>query len=318
MSMDLQTKIPLQGASAAIDYESKLLLLGSCFAEHIADKLYYHRYQLVSNPFGILFHPKAIENLLRRSLYGERYTENELFYLNDAWHSFDSHSDLSHSSNDETLKNLNTALIRTREQLLETTHVIITLGTAWVYRNNESKRIVANCHKVPQKEFSKELLSVDVLVESLNSILEIIKKANQNAAVIFTVSPVRHLKDGFVENTRSKAHLITAVHQLMQNRQVHYFPSYELVMDELRDYRFYAKDMIHPNDVAIDYVWDRFKEVWIAPHSYPIMEAVDQVQKGLKHRPFNPESEKHQNFLKNLDFTIQKLRSEYPHMDFGE
>lgn len=315
--MDLQTKIPLQRSSAAIDYESRLLLIGSCFAEHMAGKLHYYRYQLVSNPFGILFHPKAIENLVRRSLSGDRYMENELFYLNEAWHSFDAHSDLSSSSNDKTLKNLNRALIKTREQILEATHVIITLGTAWIYRNTSSKRIVANCHKVPQKEFSKELLSVDSLMESLNSILEMIKTANQNAAVIFTVSPVRHLKDGFVENARSKAHLITAIHQLMFNEQVHYFPSYELVMDELRDYRFYTKDMVHPNEVAVDYIWDRFKEVWIDPHSFPIMEAVEQVQKGLQHRPFNPESEKHQIFLKNLDSMIQKLRSAYPHMDFG-
>ena len=315
--MDLQTKIPLGRAKASIDYEGKLLLLGSCFAEHIADKLYYHRFQLISNPFGILFHSIAIENLLQRSLSGQRYTENELFYLNEAWHSFDAHSDLSKTSNDETLKELNTGLEKTRAQLLEATHVIITFGTAWVYRNKESKRIVANCHKVPQKEFTKELLSVDTLHESLNTILETIKLANENAAVIFTVSPVRHLKDGFVENTRSKAHLITAIHQLTHNERVYYFPSYELVMDELRDYRFYAKDMIHPNEVAVDYIWERFKETWIDPHIYPVMEAVNEVQKGLAHRPFNPDSENHQLFLKNLDSKMHKLRSEYPHMDFG-
>ncbi len=314
--MELQTKIPLVKASAAIDYESSLLLLGSCFAEHIADKLHYYRFRLLSNPFGILFQPIAIERLIARSLAGERYTEDELFYLNEAWHSFDAHSDLSKTTNRTCMNSLNKGLESTRDQILESTHIIITLGTAWVYRHKQRDSIVANCHKVPQKEFAKELLSTEEVQSSLMRIIELIKSANQNATVVLTVSPVRHLKDGFVENSRSKAHLIAAVQQVVNDNNAQYFPSFELVMDELRDYRFYATDMVHPNELGVNYVWEKFREVWIDPHSYPIMEAVDQVQKGLQHKPFKPDSEAHRNFLKNLDIKIRELKATYPHIQF--
>ena len=314
--MELQTKIPLVKASAAIDYESSLLLLGSCFAEHIADKLHYYRFRLLSNPFGILFQPIAIERLIARSLAGERYTEDELFYLNEAWHSFDAHSDLSKTTNRTCMNSLNKGLESTRDQILESTHIIITLGTAWVYRHKQRDSIVANCHKVPQKEFAKELLSTEEVQSSLMRIIELIKSANQNATVVLTVSPVRHLKDGFVENSRSKAHLIAAVQQVVNDNNAQYFPSFELMMDELRDYRFYTADMVHPNELAVNYVWEKFRDVWIDPHSYPIMEAVDQVQKGLQHKPFKPDSEAHRNFLKNLDIKIRELKATYPHIQF--
>ncbi len=314
--MELQTKIPLGKASSAIDYESSLLLLGSCFAEHIADKLHYYRFRLLSNPFGILFQPIAIERLIARSLAGERYTEDELFYLNEAWHSFDAHSDLSKTTNRTCMNSLNKGLESTRDQILESTHIIITLGTAWVYRHKQRDSIVANCHKVPQKEFAKELLSTEEVQSSLMRIIELIKSANQNATVVLTVSPVRHLKDGFVENSRSKAHLIAAVQQVVNDNNAQYFPSFELVMDELRDYRFYATDMVHPNELGVNYVWEKFRDVWIDPHSYPIMEAVDQVQKGLQHKPFKPDSEAHRNFLKNLDIKIRELKATYPHIQF--
>lgn len=315
--MELQTRIPLDKASPAIEFQSKLLLVGSCFADHMAKKLHYYRFQLLSNPFGVLFNPIAIGRLLDRALNRQRYTEDELFYLNERWHSFDAHSDLSRISNNETLEALNDALEITHEQILEATHIVITLGTAWVYRHRESECIVANCHKVPQKEFSKELLSVDAIKGSLAGMIDLIEKANENATVILTISPVRHLKDGFSENNRSKAHLITAVQDCVEEGRAQYFPAFELVMDELRDYRFYAADMIHPNELAIDYIWQRFSEVWIDVHSYPIMKAVDEVQKGLQHRPYHPESDSHKEFRKKIDAKILELQSLYPHMEFN-
>ena len=314
--MKLQTTIPLSPIIPQIGYDSRMLLLGSCFAEHIAGKLNYHKFQIYSNPFGILFHPQAIKEFLLRSARLNKYTEQELFFLNDAWHCYDAHSDLSNSAKEAALKGLNSALELTYQQINESTHVIITLGTAWVYRHKQTDHIVANCHKIPQGEFSKELLSVKKVIQNLEQIIDILRSANPEIVIVFTVSPVRHLKDGFVENTRSKSHLLTAVHQLIDNKQNFYFPAYEIVMDELRDYRFYDKDMVHPSAVAIDYIWERFKNVWIQESDYSTMAEVDHIQKGLRHRPFNPNSPKHKEFLKELQAKMATIQESYPFMEF--
>lgn len=314
--MKLQTSIPISPVIPQIDYDSNMLLLGSCFADHITKKLTYHKFRLSSNPFGILFHSEAIKELLWRSSELKSYTAEELFFLNDTWHSYDAHSDLNHSTKEATLQALNSALEATHKQISKSTHIIITLGTAWVYRHSQTDRIVANCHKVPQREFTKELLSVKRIIRSLEQIIDILKSANQKAIIIFTVSPVRHLKDGFVENARSKAHLVSAVHQLIDGEQYFYFPAYEIIMDELRDYRYYNKDMVHPSEVAIDYIWERFKDVWIKESAFGIMKEVDHIQKGLLHRPFNPQSDKHKQFLKELQSKIAAIQETYPFMEF--
>ncbi|TMM52188.1 GSCFA domain-containing protein [Maribacter algarum] len=318
--MKLQTQIPFTRAQNQIGYESQLLILGSCFAENIGDKLDYFKFQSLQNPFGILFHPLAIEKLISKAVKSEIYSEKDIFFLNERWHCFDSHSDLSNSSKKELLEELNSGLEKTYQQITKATHVLITLGTAWVYQNIETDTVVTNCHKVPQKEFSKELLSTEEIQNSLENAIQCVQSVNQNAKFIFTVSPVRHLKDGFVENQRSKAHLISAIHQIMETSyflpRTSYFESYELVMDELRDYRFYEADMIHPNQIAIDYIWEKFKEVWISLTAYTTMEKVDTVQKGLQHRPYNPDSGQHQSFMKSLERKITYLQEEYPFMKF--
>lgn len=313
--MQLQTRIPLSRAKDQIDYNSRLLLLGSCFAENMGDKLAYFQFQGVQNPFGILFNPLAIENIVSRAINRQVYSENELFFLNERWHCFDAHSDLSAVSKEELLRNLNTGLDVTLAQIRNASHIYITLGTAWAYRNKVSDRFVANCHKVPQKEFSKELISVSAIVESLGNLMELVRSVNQNTRLVFTVSPVRHLKDGFVENQRSKAHLLTSVHTLLDIGG-DYFPAYELMMDELRDYRFYDLDMIHPNPLAIDYIWEKFKYVWISETVYPVMEKVVEIQRGLLHRPFAPESDGHRRFLAGQRQKIRDLKQEFPFMQF--
>lgn len=320
--MKLQTQIPFSKAQNPIEYRDRILLLGSCFAENIGGKLDYFKFRAITNPFGILFHPKAIEKLIRRSVKKEGYTEKEVFFHSERWHCFDAHSDLSDVSRENLLQKLNAGLRVTREQIEVAGHIILTLGTAWTYRNGKTGNLVANCHKVPQSEFSKEQLSVEDIEKSLNNIVDLVGSISKNAQVIFTVSPVRHLKDGFTENQRSKAHLITAVHQLLEKRKstgpVSYFESYELMMDELRDYRFYAEDMVHPNALAIDYIWERFTELWISETAYPIMQKVATVQKGLLHRPFDPESGQHREFLITLRDKIDFLERECPFMRFGK
>ena len=316
--MNLQTKIPLKKESKnLIDYKSNILLIGSCFSENIGNKLAYYKFQSLQNPIGILFHPKAIENFVTDVINERVYTENDLIFENERWHNFNAHSGLSSSDKNEILNNLNTAISSTNKKLKEASHIIITLGTSWVYRFIESDKIVANCHKIPQKKFLKELLSIDEITESLEALIALVKSVNKNATLLFTVSPVRHLKDGFTENQQSKSHLIAAIHNVIEPRKkTHYFPSYEIMMDELRDYRFYAEDMIHPNKTAINYIWNRFSEVWISEKSLSIMKEIETIQKGLSHKPFNVNSELHKQFLKNLESKKQAVISKLPFIKF--
>ncbi|MBD0824876.1 GSCFA domain-containing protein [Aestuariibaculum marinum] len=315
--MKFQTEIPLkQQTDNLIDYHSNLLLLGSCFVENIGEKFNYFKFKSLQNPFGILFNPKAIETLISRAVQNKKYTESDLIFHNEQWHCFDAHSKLSDTSKENLLDSLNEALHRTQERMHQATHIIVTLGTAWVYRFKETEAFVANCHKVPQNQFDKVLLTTDEVRESLISIKTMVQAANPKATIIFTVSPVRHIKDGYVQNTRSKSHLISAIHQLVNKKDVFYFPSYEIMMDELRDYRFYNDDMLHPSALAVNYVWEKFSSVWISNKAQETMGMVRDIQKGMQHKPFNPDSEAHKTFLKRLDEKKEMVQSRFDHIKF--
>jgi len=315
--MKLQTQIPISRASDCIDYHSRLLLLGSCFAENIGDKFGYYKFQSLVNPVGILYQSMAIQNFAKKVVSGQEFLEDHMVSSSDQWQCLDVHSDLGRSSKKETLEAIENATKKTDNWLHGLTHVVITLGTAWAYEYKSTNSIVANCHKLPQSNFNKVLLDPVSIVASLLETISLLKKRSPEVKVILTISPVRHLKDGFLENQRSKANLITAVHNVLEKSpEVAYFPAYEIMMDELRDYRFYDTDMVHPNQLAIDYIWEKFTSVWIAKESMAVMDKVVAVQNGLNHRPFNPESLKHQEFLKSLDQKITYLQKEYPFMKF--
>ena len=318
--MQFRTHIPIPKSKYPIDYTSKIVSVGSCFAVNMAEKLDYFKFQNSCNPVGILFHPLAIEKLIDFAVSEKQFIENDIFFYNERWHCFDVHSDLSNSNKEELLASLNALIKSTNQQITESTHFIITYGTSWVYRNIESDSIVANCHKVPQKEFKKELLSVEEIEKSIANTLKLIHAVNPNCTVFFTVSPVRHIKDGFVENQWSKANLFSAIHSVLKNElcklNTEYFPSYEIMMDELRDYRFYAEDMLHPNQVAIDYIWKRFKETTISEAAFNTMDEVENVQKSLSHKPFNPNSESHLKFESKVREKITKLENQYSFMKF--
>lgn len=314
--MKLQTKIPLQKQPKnQIDYHSKMVLLGSCFSENIGNKLNYYKFQSFQNPFGVLFHPKAIENLIVNAINEKVYTEKDVFLNNEVWSSFEANSSLSALYKKELLTNLNSAIKNTHQQLKEATH-IITLGTSWGYRFVETDTIVANCHKIPQKKFLKEIFSIDEVAESLATIITLIKSVNENATIVFTISPVRHLKDGFIENTQSKSHLIAAVHQFTKAPDVFYFPSYEIMMDELRDYRFYKEDLIHPTKMAVDCIWEKFIDAWISEKTKDTMQSIAGIQKGMEHKPFHKNSVQYQQFLKNLEEKKATIQKQFPRIDF--
>ncbi len=315
--MNFRTQIPIfKQSDNLIDYHSNLLLLGSCFSENIGEKLSYFKFQSQINPYGILFHPKAIETFLDRMINQKFYSEEELVFQNEQYHCLDAHSSLSSTNKEDLLNNLNSILTSTFEQIKSTTHIVLTLGTAWVYEYNNTEKIVANCHKIPQREFNKRLLSVDEIIGSLFNIEQQIRSINSKAQLIYTVSPVRHIKDGFVQNQQSKAHLLTAIHQVTNSTNECYFPSYEIMMDELRDYRFYKEDMIHPNLVAVNYIWERFAGVWISKSALDTMKDVEVVQKGLAHKPFNPNSEQYLKFVEQLEVKKKRLREKYPFIFF--
>jgi hypothetical protein len=316
--MNFTTKIPIAKSNAPIDYSSKIVSIGSCFADNIGEKFDFFKFQTTSNPFGIIFNPVSIEKIIDRAVNLIYFTEADLFFYNELWHCYEVHSDLSTDNKEEFVSNLNQILKETNQQLITTTHLIITYGTSWVYKLKSSKSVVANCHKVPQNQFDKEILSVEEIEKSIQNSIDFIRKANLNCNLIFTISPVRHLKDGFIENQLSKAHLITAVQKISihQLSNIHYFPSYEIVMDELRDYRFYAQDMLHPNSIAIDYIWERFCESTIVEEANSIMQEVESIQKGMTHRPFRPQSISHIKFLKSLNEKAALLKAQFPFMDF--
>lgn len=315
--MTFQISIPIHKSDFLIDYSSKLVSFGSCFAENMGDKFDYFKFSTITNPFGIIFNPISLEKIIFRSINKKYFTEKDIFYHNEAWHCYEVHSELSNPEKEEFLTTLNQLIDTTNWHIEKATHCLITLGTSWVYKHIESDAIVANCHKVPQKQFVKELLSVADIQASINNIISEIQSINPNAKFIFTVSPVRHIKDGFVENNVSKSHLIIAIyHFLSKTTSSIYFPSYEIMMDELRDYRFYAEDMLHPNQTAIDYIWMKFSENYINETEFETMQHVSEIQKSLSHRPFNPNSESHLKFQENLKQKMNAIVAKYPEMKF--
>ena len=315
-SIKLQTEILLKPEENQIDYSSKILLLGSCFSENIGERFEYYKFQNRINPFGIIFNPISLEKLIVRAIDSQNYTEEDVFEHNELWFCFETHSQLAAKSQEEILSRLNDSLQILREALLSGTHIILTHGTSWVYRHLESNTIVANCHKLPQRLFQKELLSIDDISLSLLNITEKILSVNPEANLINTISPVRHIKDGFVENTQSKAHLIAAIHGVVK-RQSFYFPSYEIMLDELRDYRFYSEDMLHPNNTAIEIIWQKFSGVWIFPKAESIQKEIGQIQTALQHRPINPFSKENELFQEKLQQRVVLICQNFPHIRFS-
>ena len=316
--MKLQTQIPIKRQQHnQIDYNSKLFLLGSCFSNNIYNKLEYYKLDALSNPFGIQYHVIGIEKLISRAINQSYFSEDELVRSDEVYFSFDAHSKWTSRTAADLCQKLNAQLDEAHNWISTATHVIITLGTAWVYRHIESDSIVSNCHKIPQKRFLKELLSTEAIAESLGGIITLVRSVNPKVNFIFTVSPIRHIKDGFVENNRSKAHLLSALHMLVDSKiGNYYFPSYEIQMDELRDYRFYNSDMLHPNSLAIDIIWERFAQTWFSDKAQRTMVEVEAIQKGLNHKPFNPNSKGFDDFKRNLQAKIEDLQRQHPRIQF--
>lgn len=318
MMPNLQTPVPLPEYPFRISYQDHILSLGSCFAEHIGQRLSgFHFYSLL-NPYGILYNPFSIAQGLQRLLQDAPFQQRELLEHQGLWHSFFHHGAFSHPDREEGLAGINAAYRRAQGFLLTANRLVITMGTAFVFIYRPSGEVVANCHKLPGSAFERRRLHPREVIAALEPVLYELKNRQPELEVILTVSPVRHLRDGLLENQRSKAALLLACGELCRQLPfAHYFPSYEIVMDELRDYRFYAADMIHPSAVAIDYIWQRFGEAFFDEPTEQLMQRINKVLIASRHRPFHPSSEPHQLFLRQQLEIIAQLEREFPFLNMN-
>lgn len=301
-----------------IAHPEPVFLAGSCFTEQMGAKLIAHKFLTLQNPNGILFNPVSIARSVKSYIENKIYKEEDLFYENGLWGSWDHHTRFSTTSAAATLQKINSSQIDAHRFLKNAGWAIITLGSAFVYEI-ENKRVVANCHKVPTDKFGKRLLSVTEISEVLKEMITQLKDFNPTMKIIFTISPVRHIRDGFVENNRSKATLINAVHEVIESREnTFYFPAYELIIDDLRDYRFYAEDMVHPNYAATNYVWEKFKEACIEPATLDLMKEINIINAAVSHKPFNPDSQAHKEFRKKNTEKIHALQQRYLYINFSK
>lgn len=318
MNFKINFSIPPVEKSRQICYKSKIVSVGSCFAENLFEKLEFHKFQCWNNPFGILFQPLAIENLFTRILTKKFFCDEDFLFHNELWKSLEIHSCFSNPEKETLINQINNRITSFESIISKATHIIITLGTSWAYREIASGIFVANCHKLPQNKFQKKLLSVETIVNSLLNTEKLIREKNPNVALLFTISPVRHIKDGIPENQLSKSTLFVALHQFLREKSEnnYYFPSYEILIDELRDYRFYADDMLHPSSMAIQYIWERFLSVFVEEETKKIMNEVADIQSSLRHKPLFPTSSEYLKFRQNLDLKIKKLQEKNPFLKF--
>lgn len=314
--MNFKTEFIVQPFSYKITYKDKICFLGSCFAENISSYFEQLRFQTIKNPFGIIYHPFAIQKIIETAFNTEAL-DDQIFNHDGIWSHFIAHSTLSSPDKEKLISNLIEAKKQTKKVIEESDFIFISLGTAWVYKHIEKDIIVNNCHKLPQKQFEKHLMGLSDVNEALNQIIQNICRVNSHAKLIFTLSPIRHLKDGFVENQSSKSILHLAIQDVIKkHKKTFYFPSYELLLDDLRDYRFYKNDFVHPNELALNYIWLKFKETFFNKDTLELIDEVENINKRLNHRAFNPDSKASIAFKDKTKKMIKTLKTRHPEIVF--
>lgn len=316
--MAFRTELHLKESKINIAYNDKLLLLGSCFSENIGHLLSRFKYSTVVNPLGIIYHPTPLHQSIIDAIDEKLLTPNDLNKnIDGQFTAWNIHSRLSSIDPKETLSKINESIALLRTSIQEADYLFLTYGTSYYYDHKEFGP-VANCHKFPSIDFEKKLSPSNEIIDGFNKMLSTIKGINPNIQILLTVSPVRHIKDGIIENNRSKAQLITAVHSICElYPECHYLPSYELLIDDLRGYRFYADDMVHPSAKAIDYIWNKISDHILDKSESSLRSSIAKVVKAASHRPFNPNSLEHQKFLSTQKKTINNILDSYPFLDFN-
>ena len=314
--MKFKSTIELESAPFQIKHNDKITLIGSCFTEHIGSKLKEYKFQVLQNPFGTVFHPTPICWLIKKSLSKAAIEDKELEHHDEIYFHDQFHYSFSNTNASSSLEKMNTALKHTSKFLKTSNFLFLSLGTAIGYLDKKKKRTVANCHKLPKDSFLKSHTGVKEMMSELDEMISAVHAVNPAMQVIFTLSPVRHLKDGMLENSKSKAALLIAIQTLVdQFSYVHYFPSFEIMMDDLRDYRYYEMDLVHPNALAQAYIWEKFNIIYFKDETTQLNLSLQKINQAYHHKVFHASSRKHEQFLEKFKTTTETLLSKYPNLD---
>ena len=315
--MQFKTTIDIPHSLFEISHAQNGIAIGSCFTTNIGNRLQAAKFPIFVNPLGTVYNPVSVAQTIDLLLGEIPFDEQQIFFANGVWQSYYLHTSFSSVEKQEVLCSFNSVKNTFTKKFQNIEYLILTLGTAWIYELKESGLIVNNCHKTPASQFIRRKLSVDECVSVLETTISRLRKQNPDLQVIFTVSPIRHWKDGAHENQVSKSTLFLAIDELQKSTQnIHYFPAYELLMDDLRDYRFYDDDMLHPSATAIDYIWERFSETYFSAETQSLNQTIEKIQKALAHRPFNAESPEYKSFIEKTKVQCREIESQYPFIHF--
>lgn len=317
--MKFRTEIQIENPPNIIEHHNSIVTIGSCFAENITEYLSRFRFRILNSPFGLLYNPVSIFNSLSLIQLEKEFKKDDLIRNDDLWHSWYHHSSFSHPNVDQCLLVINEQLKKARTFFSDCNFLIITYGTAYVFEYIESGIIVSNCHKIPSNQFRRYRMSVQDIEDNISKTIKLAKILNPSIKIIFSVSPIRHLKDGMANNQLSKSSLLLALHStIRQSDSCFYFPAYEIMIDDLRDYRFYESNLTHPNRIAIEYIWNKFSDTWLSKDCKLTTTEIDRINQARLHKPFFPGSIKEQVFIQNQLKIIDELEKKYPYIDFSE
>lgn len=314
---EFRTSFNIADLPKIVNHNSKLFFIGSCFTENISLKLTEYKFSTEVNPFGILYNPVSVLNSLNFIIEEKQFNENDLFFDNNLWSSFYYHSRFSDPDKKKSLDKIKRSIKKSHTFLSQSSFLFITFGTSRVYKLKSTGQVVSNCHKLPSAKFTTSFLEPNEIIRDYTKLINQLLSINQEMKIVFTISPVRHWQDGATKNQLSKAKLIQAVHNLVDSSEnIYYFPAYEIMMDDLRDYRFYEKDMIHPNEIAIDYIWKKFSESFITENSIELTRQIEGINKAYAHRVINSETPEYKSFQNIILQKIKKILKYYPGLDF--
>ena len=317
--MQLMLPFKVQSSQTKIFYRDKIFFIGSCFSEEIGNRMKDLKFDVLQNPNGILYDPVSISTSLTSNVVNKKYTGDDLFFANELWNSWQHHSVFSGTDKESVLHNINTSQHNANLFLKEASWIVITPGTSYNYVLKENNTAVANCHKASSQFFNKNFLAVEEIISNLTNAITKLRMFNPKIKIIFTISPVRHVRDGIIENNRSKARLIEAIHFVAEKmKDVFYFPAYEIVIDVLRDYRFYKNDFVHANDTAVNYVFENFCEAFISDTEKELMSEISEIQTAMNHKPFQATTGAHKKFMASQLEKIKIIKEKFPLIDFSK